>query len=84
MRLCPPYCAISLLRGGHAALRRFGLRLGAFLLKPNAVVLLGPVEVNCAVPHRFEGALHPDCADINVSQHGGDEQHCDRPVGHLG
>ena len=48
------------------------------------MVLLGPVEVDGAVPHRFEGALHPDCADIDVSQHGGDEQHCDGPVGHLG
>src|SRR5258705_2352821 len=66
-----------LLRRGHAALRRFGLRFDALLLKPNTVVLLGPVDVDRAVPHRFKGAFHSDCADIDVSQHGGDEQHRD-------
>jgi hypothetical protein len=66
--------AAEIIRRGDAALgRRFGLFLGGLLREPHAAVLLCPVRVDLAVPHRLERALHPNGADIDMSDHDGDE-----------
>src|SRR5262249_9224798 len=45
-----------------------------FPLGPQVVVLLCPVDVHRAIPHRLECAFHSNGADIDVAEHGGDEQ----------
>ena len=37
-------------------------------------MLLGPVDVDGAGPHRLEGAFHADGADVDVRQHRRHEQ----------
>ncbi len=44
------------------------------------MVLLRPVHVHRAVPHALECALHAERADIDVAEHGGDEEKRDRAV----
>ena len=46
-------------------------------------MLLRPVDVDRAVPIASNGALHADGADIDVAEHGGDEQHRDDAVDDL-
>src|SRR3954454_9919763 len=71
------YPASASLFGRHDArsVSRWRADLGLLLLNPERVMLPGPVEIDLAGAHRIERALHADCADIDVSQHGGDEQH---------
>ncbi len=47
-------------------------------------MLLGPIHVDGAFAHGLEGALHADGTDIDVAEHGGDEQHGDDGMHHLG
>src|ERR1700722_9375804 len=54
-----------------------------FFLEPQAVMLLGPVEIDGTFAHGFECAFHADRADISVGDHRGDEQHGDGAVDHL-
>jgi hypothetical protein len=42
--------------------------------KPEVVMLLRPVEIDLSGAHGFERALHPERADIDVTQNQGDEQ----------
>src|SRR5262249_56711640 len=60
----------------HSSSRRLcaGISRAEFPLGPQIVVLLCPVDVDRAVPHRLECAFHPDGADIDVGEHGGEEQ----------
>lgn len=53
--------------------RVVGARSGVLLLKPKAVVLPRPVDINGASAHRLEGAFHADRANVDVPQHCGDE-----------
>src|SRR5262249_31762387 len=41
---------------------------------PQAVVLLCPIAVNAAAPHRIEGTLHANGADIDVADDQSDQQ----------
>src|SRR6476661_2424071 len=43
-------------------------------------MFLGPVYIHSAFAHGFEGALHANGADIDVTDHGRDEQHGDDAV----
>src|SRR5262249_60991981 len=43
-----------------------------------------PVDVDSAAAHGLERALHADRADIDVPEHGGDEQHRHDAVHDLG
>src|SRR5258706_1317112 len=67
-------------RAGGARRRRMAFCL--FFLDPERVMLPGPVEIDLAGPHRVECALHPDGADIDVSQHHGDQEHGDYGMDH--
>src|SRR6516225_2944510 len=60
------------------------LAAGTYLFEPKIVVLLGPIYIHSACAHCLECALHADRADINVTEHGSDEQHRDDAVGYLG
>ena len=46
-------------------------------------MLLRPVQIHFAGTHGLERALHPEGADIDVSEDHGDEQHRDHGVHHL-
>src|SRR5258707_4289957 len=70
-------CRWMLRGGGQVALRKL-------LFEPQIVVLLGPVDIDLASPHGFEGTLHSKRADIDVTKNQGDEQHGDDTVHHLG
>src|SRR5437870_1692961 len=63
---------------GHRGCLALGLRF----LDPERVMFPGPVQIHLARSHRLERAFHPDRADIDVSQHGGDEQHGDDGMDH--
>src|SRR5437868_2250155 len=54
------------------------------LLEPQLVVLFGPIGIHSAFTHRLECALHADSADVNVTEHCGDEQYGNDTVDHLG
>src|SRR5712692_623133 len=60
------------------------LGASADFFQPQIVVLLGPIDVHRAFTHRLECALHADRADVDVTEHGGDEQHGNDTVDHLG
>ena len=51
-----------------------------FFLEPQFVVLLGPVDVDGALAHGLECTFHADSADVDVAQHGSDEEHPDNRV----
>src|SRR5882724_1830183 len=67
--------------GPRSASRRRTV-LGLHFLDPERVMLFGPVEIHLTRSHRIERALHPDGADVDVSQHGGDEEHGDHGMDH--
>src|SRR6185295_1205116 len=48
-----------------------------FLFKPQTMVFPGPVEIDGAGAHRFKGTFHTYGTNIDVSDHGGDEQNGD-------
>src|SRR6185436_20232200 len=48
------------------------------------MVLSSPIDVDLALTHRLEGALHADGPDVDVGQHHGDEHDTHDPVHHLG
>src|SRR5262244_2888937 len=54
-----------------------------FLFDPETMMLLGPIEVDGAIPHRFDCALHADRSDVDVRQHDGHEQHRYHAMDHL-
>src|SRR6266536_2774802 len=66
---------------GRGGVRGCGCRAGLLLRDPERMVLLGPVEVDLPAAHRIERPLHAERADIDVRQHGGDEQHGEHAVG---
>ena len=47
-------------------------------------MLFCPVDVHAALTHRLKGTFHPDRADVDVSEHGSDEQHRDNRMDDLG
>src|SRR5262249_27062336 len=47
------------------------------VFEPEIVMLLRPVVIHLASPHRLERALHSERADIDVTWDQGDEQHGD-------
>ena len=47
------------------------------ILQPEVVVLLRPVEIDLAGSHSLERAFHAQCADIDMSEDYGDEEHGD-------
>src|SRR5882724_10579486 len=65
-------------RSRGASRRR--VTLGLFFLDPERVMFPRPVEIDLAGAHRIERAFHPDRADVDVRQHGGDEEHRDHGV----
>ena len=60
--------------GGPHHLARGGAGLH-FLIVPEPMALLGPVDVDGTIGHRLEGALHTDRAHIEMDEHGGDKEH---------
>ena len=48
------------------------------------MMLFRPVEVDDALPHSFECAFHAERSDVDMREHYGDEQNCDKTVNHLG
>src|SRR5262245_29579720 len=70
----------------HSPSRRLcaGISGAEFPLGPQVVVLLCPIDVDRAIPHRLERAFHPDGADIDVGDHGGNEQQRHDAVDDLG
>src|SRR5438874_13314261 len=48
--------------------------------EPDVVMLLRPVEIDIAGRHGLEGALHAECADIDMSYDNRDEQNGDQGV----
>jgi len=48
------------------------------------MVFLGPVEIDGAGPHGFKRTFHAHGTDIDVPDHGGDEQHSDDSMRDLG
>src|SRR6478609_11212377 len=69
-------------RHGPRGASRRRMALGLLFLDPERVMLFCPVEIHLAGAHRIERALHPDRADVDVRQHGGDEQHRDHGMDH--
>src|SRR5205085_11563130 len=69
---------------GSLRARFIGASPGIFLLEPKTVVLLRPVNIHGATAHRFEGPLHADGANVYVSQHRCDKEHCDHRMHDLG
>src|ERR1041385_7847241 len=55
-----------------------------FLFKPQTMVFPGPVEIDGAGAHRLKGTFHAYGTNIDVSDHGGDEQNGDDSMGDLG
>src|ERR1700720_2464165 len=60
------------------------LDAGACFFKPQIEVLLGPIDAIRALTHMTECAFHADRADVDVTEHGGDEQHSNDTVDDLG
>src|SRR5213594_532823 len=75
-----------LLGRSHSAFpgRRADVSLLGLLFEPQAVMLPRPIDVDGAVPHPLERTLHADGADIDVAEHGGDEQHRNHAMDDLG
>src|ERR1051325_3033575 len=65
-------------------LARVSCLLRLFLFKPQTMVFPGPVEIDGAGAHRFKGTFHAYGTNIDVSDHGGDEQNGDDGMGDLG
>src|SRR4029077_16139627 len=77
----------SLLLGRlHFSSRRLGadISLAEFPFGPQVVMLLCPVDVHRAIPHRLERAFHADGADVDMAEHGGNEQQRHDTVDDLG
>src|SRR6266446_5660919 len=58
--------------------------LGNLFFEPEAVVLLGPVQVDTARTHRLERALHAQGSDVDVTDDERDEQDRNDAVNPLG
>src|SRR4051812_33899956 len=68
---------------GRHGLRRASRRhvaLVQLFLQPERVMFLGQIDIDLTGPHRLECTLHADGADVDMSQHGGDEEHGDHGV----
>src|SRR5437868_6508347 len=60
--------------GSRRASRRH-VPLVRLFLQPERVMFLGQIDIDLTGPHRLECTLHADRADVDMSQHGGDEEH---------
>src|SRR5262249_4395262 len=68
---------------GHVAIgRTIGWRVDALLLEPNAVVLLGPVDVHLAAPHGLERTVHPTRTNNEGSQPRGKKKNSNAAENH--
>src|SRR6266849_5811382 len=48
------------------------------------MMLFHPINIHAAPTHRLECTLHADRADVDVAEHGSDEQHGNDAMDHLG
>src|SRR6476661_3460259 len=76
--------AAAQVRGYSAGCARAPFGVPQLLFQPQSVMLFCPVDVHAALAHRLKGTFHPDRADVDVSEHGSDEQHRDNRMDNLG